>query len=234
MRSYQPGSVAPGARRTVKHPRDTPRPDPIRIAGISGTLLLNSGVFLLLLVPMARPDMLPDMREPQQTFQWITAPPTPPLPPPIEVPVVAPRSVAPTPVDVRAPVVPPVAILVDAGEPVEQVQAIVEAPAAATAVASIAPPQTGARLEYASAPPPPYPRESLMAGDEGTVLLKVVVGIDGVPTLVSIHRSSGDRRLDDAARRHVLKRWRFQPASVDGVPIEAVGIVPIEFSVDRG
>jgi protein TonB len=35
--------------------------------------------------------------------------------------------------------------------------------------------------------------------------------------------------LDDAARRQVLDEWRFQPAMRDGVAVEAVGRVPIDF-----
>ena len=235
MRSYQPGAMASGTRRNSVPASGNERPDPIRIAGISGTLLLNSGLFLLMLIPMARPDLRPDLREPEQTFRWITAPPVPPPPPPIEVQVVTPRASVPT--TTARPVVtdPPAAVLVETGEPAAEVTSVLpEASQGPVDVASIAPPQSAAQLQYASAPPPPYPRAAMMAGDEGTVLLKVVVGIDGTPLSVSIHRSSGNRKLDDSARRHVLKSWRFQPASVDGVAVEAVGIVPIEFSLDRG
>ncbi len=44
----------------------------------------------------------------------------------------------------------------------------------------------------------------------------------------------GYRELDEAARRHVLRRWRFQPAMRDGRAVQAIGLVPIEFSLDRG
>ncbi|HST45737.1 MAG TPA: hypothetical protein VLK29_11005, partial [Luteimonas sp.] len=158
MTSYQPGSVAPGARRSRTHARDPLRPDPIRIAGISGTLLLNTGVFLLLLVPMAQPDLLSGTSEPQQTFRWITAPPKPPVPP-VELPVVAPRTAPVAPAAVRSPVVPPVAVLADSGAPIiDAVQPVAEDPVAEPATTPMAtgtaPATSGARLEYASAPPP--------------------------------------------------------------------------------
>ena len=37
-------------------------------------------------------------------------------------------------------------------------------------------------------------------GEEGTSTLKVDIGADGVPTNVTVYRSSGSLRLDDAAR----------------------------------
>jgi protein TonB len=87
------------------------------------------------------------------------------------------------------------------------------------------------RLEYAKAPPPPYPRADLRAGNEGTVVLEVVVGVDGRPLQVAVAESSGHRGLDAAARRHVLAQWLFRPAMRDGRAVEAIGLVPVAFSL---
>jgi protein TonB len=89
------------------------------------------------------------------------------------------------------------------------------------------------RLEYARAPAPSYPRAALREGVEGTVLLQVLVDVDGRPLRVDVHRSSGDRRLDLAARDQVLRHWRFRPAIRDGRAVRAIGLVPIDFSLDR-
>ena len=70
-------------------------------------------------------------------------------------------------------------------------------------------------------------------GIEGTVMLRILVGTDGTPLQVDIERSSGSRGLDRAAREHVLKKWRFQPAMQDGVPVQAWGRVPIVFTLGR-
>jgi protein TonB len=70
-----------------------------------------------------------------------------------------------------------------------------------------------------------------MAGIEGTVLLKVLVDETGQPVDVAIERSSGDRRLDKAAREQVLQRWRFHPAQRGGRAIAAYALVPVEFSL---
>ena len=93
-------------------------------------------------------------------------------------------------------------------------------------------PVTGMSLEYASAPAPSYPRGALREGITGTVLLEVLVDVDGSPLKVTIHRSSGNRGLDRAAQLQVLKHWRFRPASRNGMPVQAIGIVPIDFKLN--
>jgi protein TonB len=93
-------------------------------------------------------------------------------------------------------------------------------------------PVTGMSLEYASAPAPSYPRDALRAGITGTVLLEVLVDVDGSPLKVTIHRSSGNRELDRAAQQQVQRHWRFRPASRNGTAVQAIGIVPIDFKLN--
>lgn len=102
-------------------------------------------------------------------------------------------------------------------------------------VDTIEPPQveTGATLRYAIAPPPPYPRDAMRDGASGTVLLEVLVDVDGRPLEVKIAHSSGHRGLDNAARRHVLAKWRFEPAVRDGRAVQAIGMVPVDFVLER-
>jgi protein TonB len=47
-----------------------------------------------------------------------------------------------------------------------------------------------------------------------------------------VAHSSGFRALDRAAREAVL-RWRFRPVQINGVNVEAHGMVPIKFDVTR-
>lgn len=81
-------------------------------------------------------------------------------------------------------------------------------------------------------PAPDYPRRALRNGVGGTVLVRVDVGPDGVPTSVGISRSSRSRDLDRAAI-DAVERWRFQPAMVDGRPTVGTVVVPIEFEPRR-
>ena len=90
------------------------------------------------------------------------------------------------------------------------------------------------QLEYGKATPPPYPRVAISDGVEGVVLLRVLVGTDGKPIEVSVEKSSGHRVLDREAQRHVQRTWTFRPAMRDGQAVQAVGIVPIDFNLDRG
>lgn len=224
------------SNRHARPAGDGPRPDPVRIAGISGTLLLNGALLLVMLVPLSRPAEEAPPRRGLEA-EWFEPRPVPPLPPPEEVPVMPepPRPVAAAPVrrvqsPPQAPVAPPV---------VEGGSLAAEPPVEGDAVGpELAPPATGpalgVHLAYRRASAPPYPAEALRSGHQGTVVLKVLVDVDGRPLEVRVESSSGYRRLDEAARRHVLRNWTFQPAVRDGRPVQAVGLVPIEFRVDRG
>ncbi|MDM0011255.1 energy transducer TonB [Variovorax sp. J22P168] len=63
--------------------------------------------------------------------------------------------------------------------------------------------------------PAPYPSESKMNNEQGTVLLRVLTGADGRPTRVEVQKSSGFVRLDQAAVEAV-RRWQFKPLPQDG------------------
>lgn len=86
---------------------------------------------------------------------------------------------------------------------------------------------------YLHNPLPRYPLIARRNGEEGTVLLKVLVTRDGVPSTVDIESSSGSEHLDRAAREAV-RNWRFVPAKQDSRPIEAWVLVPIVFQLEGG
>lgn len=213
------------------------RPDPIRVLGYSVAILANACALALLLAPLSFPESAPPPRKDTGPVLVVPVEPRPilaPAPPQVQQPrqaATAPRRQAASTAPDRAPVVVDDGILPMTVElPVAPPAAT---PGAATGPASIAPPPGPAamRLEYTSAPPPPYPRDALRRGAEGTVLLQVRVGTDGRPLEVAVRESSGHRDLDAAARRHVLARWRFRPAHTGGHPVEAIGLVPIAFSL---
>ena len=82
------------------------------------------------------------------------------------------------------------------------------------------------------APPPPYPVQALHRHVTGVVTLRVRVDALGRPTEVSIERSSGSLLLDQAALKFVKARWHFVPATRNGIAIEAMALVPIDFVID--
>jgi len=88
------------------------------------------------------------------------------------------------------------------------------------------------QLRYLHAPAPAYPRDALRVGAQGTVTLRVLVDVDGSPLDVRVERSSGNRSLDNAARTQVLRQWKFQPAIDNGRPVQAYGLVPVDFKLN--
>lgn len=86
-------------------------------------------------------------------------------------------------------------------------------------------------VDYLRNPPPFYPALSRRSGEQGRVLLRVVVRPDGSPQTVELRQSSGSPRLDEAAL-DAVRRWRFVPARQGNVPITAAVIVPIVFSLE--
>lgn len=152
--------------------------------------------------------------------------PTPVKPIPVEptpAPLTAHPHVAPIP-----PVVEPVAttpaimpVAADIAPPSADVAAPPNAVAEETAPSAIA---YGSRTQVA------YPVEALRNREQGTVMLRVLVGADGSVLGVEIEKSSGSRSLDRAARDAVAK-WRFHPATRNGVAHSAWASVPVTFNL---
>ncbi|MDR1994089.1 TonB family protein [Azonexus sp.] len=84
---------------------------------------------------------------------------------------------------------------------------------------------------YLNNPEPKYPPLSRRFGEEGKVLLRVQVTIDGRASTVELEKSSNYTRLDEAARQAVAS-WRFVPARRGDEAVEASVIVPIVFRLD--
>jgi periplasmic protein TonB len=84
---------------------------------------------------------------------------------------------------------------------------------------------------YLRNPPPAYPAAARRSGEEGTVLLRVLVGRDGEPQKVEVDQSSRSRVLDQAAL-DAVKAWRFVPARRGTENIEAWVRVPVSFRLE--
>ena len=89
---------------------------------------------------------------------------------------------------------------------------------------------TAARPDYLHNPPPDYPEDARINHQEGVVILLVDVGQDGNVLKVTLQRSSGYRRLDEAALR-AAKDWKFKPGSAAGQPIRSKVEVPVRFKL---
>ena len=85
--------------------------------------------------------------------------------------------------------------------------------------------------DYLNNPPPAYPRMSRRMGEQGTVMVRVLISVDGRAEQAEIRTSSGYARLDEAAL-DTVKRWRYVPGKRAGTA-EAVWFnVPVRFVLD--
>lgn len=93
----------------------------------------------------------------------------------------------------------------------------------------VSPPSAAA--SHLNNPPPRYPTLSRRLGEEGQVVLRVHVEVDGTASQATISTSSGFNRLDQAALQTVL-RWRYVPGSHNGVPQAMWFYIPIHFVLE--
>ena len=147
-----------------------------------------------------------------------TKPDIPPPPPPP-----SPKNVPPPPPAYVPPVEVPVVNAAPAANAIAAVSATPQPPAppAPTAPAVKSEPvRTGAVVNSANCEKPEYPSASRRMEEEGTVSLRFLIGPDGKVIQSEIEKSSGYKRLDEAARAG-LSRCQFRPATVDGKPEQA-------------
>lgn len=169
-------------------------------------------------IPRPAPERLPEPPRPQ-----------PPVALPIAAPPVAVETVVPVSVPREAP-------------PVEAAPAPPPAPAIAVAAAPPAPPPPppvaapqkvpASALRYRVEPPVAVPRLSRRLRESGTVLLHVVVDLQGLPRAVSLRQSSGFARLDEQALS-AMRQARFHPCTHDGKPVECESDAPIVYELEN-
>ena len=160
-------------------------------------------------------------------------PKTPPPPKPVQ-PVLTPPPTPQTPTPVTPE--PPAVLAAPAAAPTAP--AVQAAPPAPPPVAPPAPPAAPAKVELPSSkadylhnPPPEYPRMSKRLGEQGKVVLKVLIGPDGAPQKVELQTSSGFERLDKSAMEAAM-RWRYVPGKRGGVAEAMWYQVPIQFTLE--
>src|SRR5207302_5063291 len=140
----------------------------------------------------------PQPEKPPPPPPKLATPPPPFIPPPevnIQIPVQqAPTitAVSPTPPPAPAPITP------------------TPAPAVTTAPVVLA----------SSCEKPEYPPAARRANETGTVLLSFLIDANGRVITSKVERSSGSRRLDDAARA-ALGLCKFRPGTVNGAAVQS-------------
>ena len=78
---------------------------------------------------------------------------------------------------------------------------------------------------------PPYPIIARRMGWEGTVMLRLIVSVQGRVARADVVTSSGHDELDRAAREWVVAHWAYRPAIKDGSAIEAQVLTRVLFNL---
>jgi protein TonB len=162
----------------------------------------------------APPPPTPPVAKPAPA-QPVQPAPSPPTSPAIELPAVSTPTPSNAGLNASAPPAP-VAAAAPATVPAAAAPAVA-APARATAPA---PTRTAAGVNVSQCEKPEYPSASRRLEEEGTVALRFLVGVDGKVIQSEVEKSSGFKRLDEAARAG-LSKCQFRPALVDGKPEQA-------------
>lgn len=210
----------------------------------SGVVLLHVAALWALQSGLLRPALA--LVVPVQVLSaWLPAAVQPVTPPPPPAPTLVPKTAAARPL--AAPVAPafqaaaplPVALADAAPTPAAPMGAVAPQPAAipvaaAPAVSIAAPAKVelpSSDAQYLHNPAPGYPMLSRRAGEQGRVLVHVLIGADGTPQKADIKTSSGFERLDRAALATVLQ-WRYVPGKRGGVAEPMWFDVPINFVLE--
>lgn len=165
-------------------------------------------------------------------------------PPPVRPELPAPPPVPPPPIPaVTAPAMPPlpserplpshetsgapaIALPTPAPEP---------GPPAPVARARAAVPEALRQIEqvdYVRAPVLEYPGASRRYGEQGRVVLRVLIGRDGQAEKIELHEASAFVRLNEAAM-DAVRRALFKPYTEDGVAQPAWALVALNFQLRR-
>ncbi len=116
-----------------------------------------------------------------------------------------------------------------------QIIGIASRPSVANVILSEKPVMTG--TEHLEPPrvvedtPPLYTEDAFDRGIEGRVVLRVIIRKDGSVGAIRIHQSlDGDL---DRATVAAVQTWKFEPATIDGDPINVLADIEVDFQMEQ-
>ncbi|BBD99277.1 energy transducer TonB [Sphingobium amiense] len=77
---------------------------------------------------------------------------------------------------------------------------------------------------------PDYPGAMIRQGLDGKVTVRVSIGADGRVTAIE-KISASDDSFWETTQRHALRKWRFRPATRDGVPVASTKVLTVRFTL---
>ena len=242
--SLPPGVVIAHSRQDVKKPtfsRNARIAIAVVVFHIAFIWALQSGLILRAAEIIVPAEVLAQFVEPPAP----KIAPVPPVPPAPQVPPkLIKKAAEKAPVPLAPPAPQPLAILDPAPAPnaptgvATPQPALAPAPIAAVASGAPAGPTAAAAVQlpssdasYLQNPKPPYPPVSRRLNEQGKSVIRVMIGIDGLPKDATVAKSSGFDRLDQAALTTVM-RWRFVAGKRGGIPEAMWFNVPINWVLE--
>lgn len=143
---------------------------------------------------------------------------TPPAPIPVPGPVITSTNIMPTTMPPLMPA-PPAPSATGTGSPVT-----VASPLPVMVNASIDP-------RYRADFQPDYPAFERNQARDGVVVLRVLVGANGRVSAVEQVSATSDAFFE-ATKRRALSKWRFRPATRDGVAVESWREMTVRFNME--
>jgi protein TonB len=78
---------------------------------------------------------------------------------------------------------------------------------------------------------PPYPASKLLSEEEAILRLRLTIDENGRVVAVD-PVGAADRAFLEAARRHLMAHWRYQPATEDGRTVASSMVITLRFELD--
>lgn len=211
-----------------------------------GSALLVNGAIIAVLATLGVVTVIPPGDDTIETYRVPIETPPPPLPVEKQAPVKPMVDTPPRPstIDIVRPVIdaPPTGpVITGPTEPTPVPSGPTTGTSGGTGTGAgtgtivdpPAPVLIGATVDprYAGTFQPDYPGRELGLGEEGIVTVRVLIGVDG--RVKAVERVSADSDgFFQATRRHALARWRFRPATRDGVPQEVWKQMTVRFRIN--
>jgi len=192
--------------------------DPTKhMVGITIVALLHVLIIYALVTGLAR-KVVDVIKKPIETKileeQKPPPPPETPPPPPPKLATPPPPFIPPPEVQIAAPPPPTAITQVTTKEPPPIAKFVPQPPPQAAV-------RTAPVIDSAhNCDKPTYPPASLRAEETGTTTVRFTIDVDGRAIQSQVIKSSGHKRLDEAARA-ALGLCRFKPGTLDGKPYQS-------------
>lgn len=173
--------------------------------------------FIELPQPQVTPTPPPPQPQPAPVPKRVTPPVPRPAPQPVAIADPTPSPTAATGTTEPQPPAPPPQTPMVVGEPAPPAPPKIELPSSSA--------------DYLNNAPPPYPPLSKRLGEQGKVIVRAFIEVNGTASKAEIRTSSGYERLDQTALQTVLK-WRYIPGKRAGVPEAMWFNIPINFVLE--